>query len=82
MLKSAPMFLAAALAVTAGAAAAHPGHQHARGSVAKSGALTCPVMKSAIKDKAKAPHVMVNNVPVYLCCADCPACFASASSSR
>jgi YHS domain-containing protein len=30
-------------------------------------------MKSPIKDKAKAPHVMVNNVPLYLCCADCPA---------
>ena len=73
MLKSAPMFLAAALAVTAGAATAHPGHQHARGGVAKSGALTCPVMKSTIKDKAKAPHVMVNNVPVYVCCNDCPA---------
>lgn len=49
-------------------ALADPGHQHAP---ATKGALSCPVMKSPIKDKAKAPHLMVNNVPVYLCCADC-----------
>lgn len=51
-----------------GRALAAPGHAHEH---AKKGALACPVMKSAIKDKAKAPHMMVNNAPVYFCCAGC-----------
>jgi len=32
---------------------------------------TCPVMKTAIKDTAKAPHLMVNKEPVYVCCPKC-----------
>ena len=65
----------AALALAVGGVSAHPGHQHSKAAGAHGAALICPVMKSPIKDRAKAPHVMVNNVPVYFCCADCPASF-------
>lgn len=33
--------------------------------------LTCPVMKSPVKDRAHAPFLVVNNQPVYFCCPGC-----------
>jgi YHS domain-containing protein len=36
-------------------------------------AATCPVMKTEIKDPAKAPKLMVNNEPVHFCCPGCDA---------
>src|SRR5919199_2265257 len=59
-----------ALVLAGGSLYAHEGHSHAKAG--KSAALLCPVMKSPVKDRAKAPHVMVNNLPVYLCCSNCP----------
>ena len=63
MLILAPALLAASLAAPASAEKSSPGQ--------KSGALTCPVMKAPIKDKADAAHVTVNNEPVYVCCPGC-----------
>ena len=66
MLKNVGLLLTAAgLAVTAGAASAKP----AAGT--KSQPFVCPVMKSPVKDKSKAPFLVVNNEPVYFCCAGC-----------
>ena len=33
--------------------------------------LICPVMKSAVKDPAGTSFLVVNNEPVYFCCAGC-----------
>jgi YHS domain-containing protein len=67
------LVLTAALALSAGGAAqaqhAKPA-EHGKAHGAK-GALMCPVMKSAIKDKSTAPHLRVNFEPVYVCCPDC-----------
>ena len=35
------------------------------------GRLLCPVMKSPIQNRAKAPHLTVNFEPVYVCCPGC-----------
>lgn len=73
MFKPGRSLLAAAVALgcaaAVSAASAQPGRPHAAAP------STCPVMKGAIKDPAKAPRVVVNNVPVFFCCADCPARF-------
>jgi YHS domain-containing protein len=57
--------LLAGSALIAGVAAAAP-------PAAKPG-LVCPVLKSPIADKSKAPHMLVNNEPVYFCCGGCDA---------
>jgi YHS domain-containing protein len=59
--------IATSLGSTAAAAQGHSGH----GKAAAKGSGTCPVMKAPIKDKSKAPHVMVNNKPVHVCCPGC-----------
>lgn len=64
---------AAALTVSLGnspvlaQAAGKEGHGISSGK----GSGTCPVMKAPIKDKSKAPHLMVNNQPVHVCCPGC-----------
>jgi YHS domain-containing protein len=60
---------------SAGASFAQPGHDHHAAPANKPAALICPVMKGKISDPAKAPHLMVNNAPVYFCCAGCDANF-------
>jgi peroxiredoxin len=48
-------------------------HAHPHPVAAKQAghAAACPVMKSAIKDTSKAPHLTVNREPVYVCCPSC-----------
>ena len=66
MKKLITLIAGAALAASLGGSA---GAQHPK--QAGKGAGMCPVMKSAIKDKSKAPHLMVNNAPVHVCCPSC-----------
>ncbi|MFN3648576.1 MAG: hypothetical protein ACK47B_03260 [Armatimonadota bacterium] len=54
--------LAAALVVPAAAEKSKP---------APKAALSCPVMKAPIPDKADAGFATVNNEPVYVCCPGC-----------
>lgn len=61
--------------LTVGVALAHEGHAHAAKAPAKKGAVVCPVMHSTITNVKKARQVLVNNTPVYLCCASCPDAF-------
>jgi peroxiredoxin len=64
--------LTAAL-ISGDAAAQHDKHAHPGHGAARHGGkqTTCPVMKTAVKDTSRAPHLMVNREPVYVCCPKC-----------
>jgi YHS domain-containing protein len=40
-------------------------------SPAKGASRVCPVMEHPVEDPSKAPKLLVNNEPVYFCCAGC-----------
>lgn len=61
--------VAAALAARGGYAGER--QPHGKAPHAAHGVAMCPVMKTAIKDKSKVPKMLVNNSPVYFCCAGC-----------
>lgn len=67
MLKIAGLLIAgSALAASVAAApGSHPAPKAAKAAV------SCPVMKAPVADKAKAPHMAVNNETVYFCCGGC-----------
>jgi YHS domain-containing protein len=76
MLKKCTLMLAGAvMAAGVGGRYAHAADPHAHGTPKNGAAVVCPVMKGPVKNTAKAPRLMVNNSPVYFCCAGCPAAF-------
>jgi peroxiredoxin/YHS domain-containing protein len=69
-MKTTQIFKAAALAGVLGSTSAHA-QVAGRPAVGKKPPLTCPVMKAPVRDTAHAPKLLVNNEPVYFCCAGC-----------
>ena len=67
MFKIAGMLIAGT-ALAASVAASQGSHPKPKAAKAP---VMCPVMKGPVANQAKAPHLMVNNQPVYFCCPGC-----------